>query len=616
METLTSLFSTAAGVTGWIGTAAAVVLPPALAYLFWPRQLKAENDVAAVVTARHWPNIFNKDKIVARNGAQLYTKWGSSSESSVPLNTFKVEIIRKGKDEALTLSDKVKVEVTAEFFVRVENSDEGIITALQSLGGKIGQEQITEYCTPKFDAALRAAASQMDIEKIQTDRAHFREMVTKALDSLKADGLELTDVSLRQLNQSPLEHFDKNNYFDAQGLKIVTQTIQDSRKIVNDSEQNATTLIQERNKDEEIKRLAIAELQQKATLDQGQRVKQMQAEQARTIAEVTADNERKSRMAQIVAEQQVGVAEQEKMRAIAIAQAEREKTAGSAEVDKKIVLHAKAGEEADAETAANQRRALAAAAEASVATARQVAEADRAKQIQVIEAEAEAEKEAAAGRIAAQNRVFIAEQGKLEALAEAEAIRTNAQAAKDAAALEAQGAYEKAFQILKAQADGKAAEAVAQAALNEAVNKLSPEARQYLVDMARVEITPEAIREAMKPVEKIGNISVTSMNGGLGGMFGGAAGVDADGKAVAGPASGGMMGEIVQAMLYAEAAKPMLARALEQFGGDKKIADNLPGASSAFAASVVPADTVVVPEAQEQNNAQPAPAAAAPVLKR
>lgn len=587
MESLSTMFNIAANVGAYVGYVSAVAAPLIAGYLLWfkgPRQLKAENEVARVITARQWPNAFKKSKIVAKDGAKMYLNWGASKPSDIPLATFRVEVARKGKGFALTLADMVKAEVNSEFFVRVDtSSDESIIRALESLGGQIDEQKIADYCTPKFDAALRAAAAKMNIEEIQTGREQFRDNVKTALDSLKDDGLILVDVALRQLNQSPLVDFDANDAFDAQGLEKVTGIVERSKQAINDKRQSAETAILQRNQQEAIRRLTITEEEKKATLEQQERVQQMEAEQGKRVAEVTASNQKDSETAKINAEraveeariakdQQLGVAEESKQQALAVARAGREKVAKEADIQTRIALSAKAQEEAGAQRAADEARAEAVAAAESVTTAKVVAEAEREKKTKIIAAETAAQEASASERIAAEARVYVAQQSKLEAQEQAEALLIESQAAKEAAQMAAEGAYAEIFQKAKAVADGKMVEAAAQNAVNDAINKLSPEAMAHLVEIARVQITPEAIRESMKAVEKIGNISVTSMDG-VGGAFGGAAGAPAGGGDNNNP-----MAQMLNAIMAYRMVDPILSKVIDNVGGDVNIAKNLPGA--------------------------------------
>lgn len=623
LESLSSVFN-AVVFYGVAGTTAAIAIP--LLWFKGPRQLKPENQTAKIITARGWPNVFTKGKIVAKDGAEMYLGWGASDIGDIPLGTFSVPVVRKGKgeDPALTLADKVKAELTAEFLVRVDTSSkEKMIRAMETLQGTITKESIAQYCTPKFDDALRTAAAKMSIEELQSEREQFRQTVREALKTLEEDGLVLSDVLLRQLNQSPIGDFEKDNYFDAQGLKKVVQVIEESKKIINDTEQSSKTQIQERNKDEEIKRLAITEQQTKETLSQNERVQQMQAEQAKRVAEIKAENDKMAKLAQLKAEeemesrritkeQQVGVAEEQKQQALKVAnetrqRAEQEATIARqkqielAERDKQIALNAKALEEAEAEKAANEKRAEAVEAAEAVTTARLVAEAERNKQVEVIKAQQEAEKTTAAQKIDADSRVYIAEQNakaaKTEAAGLADALKIESGAEAEAAKLEAQGAYEKEFQRLKAVADGKLADADAIRKLNEAQNALSAEAMRHFADLKRIEITPEVVGKVMALASAIKAFNIVSMDGV---SFPGMNGTAAPGGAAP---SGNVFDQIIEGLVKVAVTKPTLEKFIETFGGDKGVAAMMPNIGTA-------ADALIPPAA---NDDAKKPAAPAPV---
>jgi uncharacterized membrane protein YqiK len=223
-------------------------------------------------------------------------------------------------------------------------------------------------------------------------------------------------------------------------------------------------------------------------------------------------------------------------------------------------------------------------------------------QTEVIAAEGLAKKAAAADRIAAQARVEVAELGTREASEQAKALLIEAEAAKSAAALAAEGVYAEIFQKAKAMADGKMADAEAQNALNQAINQLTPEAQAHLVDLARITMTPEAIRESMKAVEKIQGINITSMDGMAGAFGGGAQGGGVDGGA-GGNGGNNPMAQLVNAIMMLKMSEPLLDKVIAGVNGDKGIAKNMPGAPTVvFDTEAAPVAQVVVPE---QNNQPP-----------
>src|SRR5215467_2781553 len=53
----------------------------------------------------------------------------------VNMNTLKLEVARRGKDSLIT-KDRMRVDVTAAFFVRVKQNEEAVSTAAQTLGAR------------------------------------------------------------------------------------------------------------------------------------------------------------------------------------------------------------------------------------------------------------------------------------------------------------------------------------------------------------------------------------------------------------------------------------------------------------------------------------------------
>lgn len=609
--TLTGIFNAAATVGVGLAVGGVALAGAALGYwIAGPRLLKPTTQKAYVVTGYTpgtvfkalWPlNWFkgkSKKQFVVKDGPQWYMKGGSSAPEEVSLNTFSVSISKKD-GEALTLKDHVKAEVETEFYIRVDkSSDEAIIQALQSFG-VVNDATISKVLEASFDSALRQAAANMNVEEIHADREKFLQTVKTSMD-LKPFGLELVDVALRSFRQAALDSFNENDYFDAQGLEKIRKTTEASRKKVNDEVKSTQTLIAERDKEEAIKQLKIAEQQEAARLAKEEEVARMTAEQQKRVAEIQAKEEKEAELAKIQAAQetearaiekarQIGLADEQKAQALAIAKEEREKASREAEIakqkqvelaerDKQIALHGKMLEEAAAEKAANEKKAEAVEAEESVKTARQLAEAERNKKVEIIKAEEEAGRTAAGEKIAADAKVYVAqkeaEAAREQASGIAEALRIEAIAESEAAKVRAEGAYQESFQALKALADGKMAEAEAQRKLNEAVNALSAEARGYLIDKIRAEITPEIVRELTASIGKIDKFTVTSMDGvpypgaGVGASGGGAAG---------GGANDGVINQAYTALLRHKIDAPVLGMILEQLGGDTEVTKNLPG---------------------------------------
>ena len=73
----------------------------------------------------------------------------------VNMNTLRLEV-RRAAEQALITRDRMRVDVTAEFYVRVKPTAESIATAAQTLGMKtMSPEQLKELVEGKFVDSLR-----------------------------------------------------------------------------------------------------------------------------------------------------------------------------------------------------------------------------------------------------------------------------------------------------------------------------------------------------------------------------------------------------------------------------------------------------------------------------
>jgi flotillin len=196
-----------------------------------------------------------------------------------------------------------------------------------------------------------------------------------------------------------------------------------------------------------------------------------------------------------------------------------------------IVVATKNKEQSEAQTIAETARALAISAEEKVTTARATEIAERDKIINVIAARKAAETNAMPITV-------MAEAEKQAAANKAEAISVLAKADAAAATTRAGGV-----------------KSLGQA---EARNKLSPSMIDYDINLARINIIPNALAEAVKPIEKISDIRIFD----TGGLLGRGAG---NGN---GGGNGGLgLGDGLAAQLLSVSAfKPMIDKILAEAG--------------------------------------------------
>lgn len=447
----------------------------------------------------------------------------------VNMNTLRLEV-RRAADQALITRDRMRVDVMAEFYVRVKPTSDAIATAAQTLGQKtMSPQELKDLVEGKFVDSLRAVAAEMAMEELHEKRVDFVQKVQQVVsEDLSKNGLELETVSLTGLDQTSFKFFNPQNAFDAEGLTKLTETIEDRRKKRNDIEQDADLAIKTKNLEAERARLQITREEEYAKMQQEREIAIRKAEQSAEIAsqeslkkreadEVRIAAEREVELRRIAAARDVESENIQKAQAIERATVEQKKTIELAEQDRAIAIAEKSRAESEARAQADKARAEAVKAEEEVVTVRETQRAERQKAVELVAAKQAAEKDAIAITVAA-------DAGKKAAADEAEAVRIGAEADAEKIRLRAKG--EADAKILYAQALERQYQVDAEGtrAVNEAANVLSAEQIEMQVRLALLKHLPEIIRESVKPMENIDDIKILQVNG-LGGFTGGQSGI-------------------------------------------------------------------------------------------
>jgi uncharacterized membrane protein YqiK len=492
----------------------------------------------------------------------------------VNMNTLRLEVSR-GRDKALITKDRMRVDVIAEFYVRVAAEPSSVAAAAQTLGLRTMEpEQLKELVEGKFVDALRTAAAEMTMEELHEKRGTYVKKVREAVaEDLKKNGLELEAASLTQLDQTGMEFFNPSNAFDAEGLTRLTEQIEHRKKQRNDVEQD--TLIAIRNKNLEAEKLSL-DIDREGEYARLSQQREVEIARARQRAEVTterAQREQDAESSQIAAKQAIDTArirseqsiEQQRIhkeREVQASEIERRKSLELAEQQRAIAVALESKAQSEAQAAADGARADAVTAEERVFTAREVEMAERKKAIELIGARQSAERDAL--------RLTVAATAEKDASADrGAAIRAQAQADADADKIKTMA--------LRVRAE---IEAEAQRLMNEAHNMLTPEARMSALRMKLVEKAEGIIRESVRPMERIESIKIMHVDG-LGGASGGGEGLNGSG--------GNFADGMVNSALRFRAQAPLVDQLLREIGIEGGDIQRLVGSSSGAQAALPPA---------------------------
>lgn len=514
---------------------------------------RAEKDRAYVRTG------LGGQKVVVDGGALFLPVFHSISW--VNLKTLRLDVGRSQAD-ALITKDRMRVDIGVDFYVRVKPDAQSIALAAQTLGDRTNNaDQLRELVEAKFVDALRSVAATMTLADLQEQRAEFvRAVQTTVASDLEHNGLELESASLIKLDQTDTQFFNPNNAFDAEGLATLTRIVEAKRRERNEVVRSTEVAIAQQDLDARKQTLTIDQQKREAELSQQRDItnktaetraasaqREAEAKRAeeearidsdRAIAERKAEAERLQQLAVIAAnlairQQQIAAEQQGETLAIA-----KQRDIELANQDRAIAVADRSKAESEARAMAEEARAKAIAATESVTTAKELAVAERQRQIAVLDATREAEQKAVEVTIAATAERTAAED-------RAEAARTLAKADADAAMTRA-AAQAKTYEV----------EAEGQRLLNEARNMLSPAIVEMEITRERLRVIPLALAEAVKPLEKIGEVKIVDLGGALG---------RGGGQAQAAGA-GGAPDNLLSMLLAYRAQAPMIDQLLKEGG--------------------------------------------------
>ena len=523
----------------------------------------------------------------------------------ISLNTLQLPVEREGQ-AALITKDSLRVDIQAEFYVKIEPNEQDVLKAVASLGEKtLTPQAVNTLLEGKLVSVLRSVAATMDLQELHEKRQEFSDQVQEAcLEDLEQNGFKLETVAVTNLDQTPLDALDENNRFDVVAIQTIkkeveekqteTAKIEHENKVKREADRLKAELeIKQKEEETETegleveKRLDFAQEEQsmeiatnkakqeraveahkfeqlqaveEARIKQEQAVKSAEIAQTQKIEMERIEQERQVEESEILQKQTVEIArvqqqqmveEAEIKRSLSIEKAkiDQEATVKEADIERKIILLDKEREEKEAEaqnailiSLKEKEREAALIELLQVSAVKARAEAA----VETAEAIEKAERESKIELIRAEQEADekkIAMEKNTDA--EAYAVVEAAKAELEAAEVQAQAKRILAEALLveaKAEADGEEA-------LINSKNQAEPQVLVSDAVLALVEALPQVTSELMKPAERIESIRVLDLGGNSGGN-----------------GNSGGMNRILSSIINAGAAMPLL-KELVNFSG-------------------------------------------------
>ena len=531
-----------------------VVVVAVLWWLFSALYQRSTPDLAFVRTG------FGGERVAISGGALVVPVLHEVTR--VNMNLMRISLSHHNEN-ALITQDRLRVNVDADFYLRVAHEKAAVAAAARTLGSKTtSADGMRVLFEARFNDALRTAAARQPMEALHEDRGGFSaEVLRLASNGIAASGIEIDSVSISKLDQASREFFNPNNAFDAAGLTKLTAEIEDRRRKRNEIERDSQVAIQRKNLAAEQQMLELQKEEEYARLMQEREIAIRRAQQQSQITVETAEMKRTSQVAEVNAgevvekarlasertlredkirlDQQVREIEIDRSRVIEMAETERRKALEIAQQANEIEIAEHSMRRNAALAEAERSRTEAVKAEEGVISARELERAERDKALALVAASREVE---------AKGRAMVAQaQSELEAASRrAEMMRTLAEAEAAAEGLRQQNA-DRRHDI----------DARGRKAMNEAENLLSPEAMQMRARLAAIDKVEAVVRESAKPLEHISEIKILHVDG-LTGARHGAGGGDGGDSDVQASVSDQVMSSALKYKLQAPLVESLL----------------------------------------------------------
>src|SRR4029078_10285527 len=130
----------------------------------------------------------------------------------VALQTMRLNVERRGP-HALITKDNLRVDLSAEFYIKVQANRDDIVQAARSLGARnVQADAVSELVQEKLVSALRTVAATKELGELHAKRDEFASAVQEiVIHDLSHNGLTLESVTISSLDQTAQTQFHARN---------------------------------------------------------------------------------------------------------------------------------------------------------------------------------------------------------------------------------------------------------------------------------------------------------------------------------------------------------------------------------------------------------------------
>jgi len=278
---------------------------------------KVEQGTALIITGSAKPTVHFSKAIV----------WPLIRQTEImDISVKRIEIFRHGS-EGLICKDNVRADIKVVFYVRVNKTDEDVLK-VATLVGSHRASQLTalqELFDALFSEALKTVGKKFDFVELYDSRERFKEEMLKIIGT-DLNGYVLVDAAIDYLEQTPIEQLDPQNILDAEGIKKITDKTAAQQVLANNITREKEKTIRKQDVEAREAILELDRQQAEAEEKQQREIASVAARERAEARKIEHEELLKSERARISTEEEVAVAEQNKLRQIIVAERNKERT--------------------------------------------------------------------------------------------------------------------------------------------------------------------------------------------------------------------------------------------------------------------------------------------------
>ena len=242
------------------------------------------------------------------------------------ISVKRIEIYRHGED-GLICQDNIRADIKVAFFVRVNKTAQDVEQVAQLLGCQRASEEqgLVELFDAKFSEALKTVGKQFEFVDLYNSRERFKDEILKIIGT-DLNGYVLDDAAIDYLEQTPLTKLNPDNILDADGIKKITDLTAKQQVLANDIRREKEKTLKKQDVEAREAILVLERQQAEAEEKQAREIAEVKSRE-RAEAEIIAQQQKlRSEQARISTDEEVQIAEENRMRQVIVAQKSKERT--------------------------------------------------------------------------------------------------------------------------------------------------------------------------------------------------------------------------------------------------------------------------------------------------